>query len=261
MGENQLISRVNAAYIYGSVGGTTGDLWGIRTVKNEAGQVVIGADGNSLITPELQYCGSVYPAWRAGWNNEFVIKNFRISFSFDGQKGGLIYSQTHHKLTELGKLSHTLDGRLPGTPNYIAGDDPRIAAAGLQPIGGLYIVGEGVVENPDGSYSPNERLITARDWYERHYRLSNVETNSFDASYIKLREARIEFNVPSRLLDGIFIERASVALYGRNLYTWSSFPIFDPETSAVHGDAIVPGIEMGQLPTPRSFGINFNFIF
>ena len=66
----------------------------------------------------------------------------------------MAYSQTHHKLTELGKLEHTLNGRLPGTHYYIAGDDPRLAAAGLPAIGGVYMIGDGVIDNGDGTYRP-----------------------------------------------------------------------------------------------------------
>ncbi len=261
VGENQLISNVNAAYIMGSVGGTTGDLWGYKSLRTESGEVIINEKtGLPELTPTIEYCGSVYPAWKAGWYNEVTYKGFRLSASLDGQFGGIIYSQTHHKLTELGKLEHTLNGRIEGTENYIAGDDPRLAAAGLRAIGGIYMIGDGVNENADGTYKPNETPTTVYSWNYNYYRLSNVENNSFDASYLKLREVRVEYTLPKKLLAKTSLQSASIAIYGRNLHTWSSFPIFDPETSAMQGDAMVPGIEMGQLPTPRSFGINLNVV-
>ena len=49
------------------------------------------------------------------------------SLYFDGQVGGKMYSHSHHKMTEQGKLAHTLNGRLPGTEFYMSKDDPRIA--------------------------------------------------------------------------------------------------------------------------------------
>ena len=33
-------------------------------------------------------------------------------------------------------------------------------------------------------------------------------------------------------------------------------PMFDPETAALNGSTILPGVEMGQLPTPRTWGAN-----
>jgi hypothetical protein len=36
----------------------------------------------------------------------------------------------------------------------------------------------------------------------------------------------------------------------------TSFPMFDPETASLNGSTILPGVEMGQLPSPRTFGMN-----
>jgi hypothetical protein len=41
----------------------------------------------------------------------------------------------------------------------------------------------------------------------------------------------------------------------------SSFPIFDPETAALNGSTILPGVEMGQLPSSRTFGVNITVKF
>ena len=53
-----------------------------------------------------------------------------------------------------GKSKATLNGRLPGTPLYISGDDSRLAQAGLLPMGGTYIIAPGVVANSDGYLYP-----------------------------------------------------------------------------------------------------------
>ena len=119
-----------------------------------------------------------------------------------------------------GKIKATLNGRLPGTPLYIAGDDPRIADAGLSPIGGLYVVAPGVVENADGSYSPNTKLVTAQVYYKEYYD-QNVEASLFDASFLKIREIRIEYEFDKKLLRKTPLSQASIALYGRNLFCFT----------------------------------------
>ena len=91
--------------------------------------------------------------------------------------------------------------------------------------------------------------------------MDNVETNSFSATYVKLREARVEFNLPRKLLSVTPFTKASIAFYGRNLLCISHYPMFDPETVALNGSALVPGIETGSLPTTRSFGANINISF
>ena len=53
----------------------------------------------------------------------------------------------------------------------------------------------------------------------------------------------------------------NVALYGRDLALFSSFPIFDPETASLNGATIMPGVEMGQLPTSRTWGLNIGLKF
>ncbi|OJU56604.1 MAG: SusC/RagA family protein, partial [Bacteroidales bacterium 45-6] len=118
--ENQLITTIGSASLIGTVGGTTADLWGYKLVRNGDGKVIIGADGLPVRGSEIEYVGTAYPKWRAGLYNEFTYKRFKLSFQIDGQLGGLIYSQSFHKMSEQGKLAYTLNGRTPGSQYYIA---------------------------------------------------------------------------------------------------------------------------------------------
>jgi TonB-linked SusC/RagA family outer membrane protein len=260
--ENQLIAAIGSASLIGTVGGTTADLWGYKLVRNTNGEVVIGADGLPLRGSEIEYVGSAYPTFKAGMFNEFTYKGFKFSFQIDGQLGGLVYSQSFHKMTEQGKLAYTLNGRTPGSEYYIAGNDPRITAnAALTQLGGIYMVAPGVVQNTDGTYSPNKKLITVESYYKEYNRIANVETNSFDASYLKLREVRFDYALPKKVIDKTPLTSASIGIYGRNLVCITDYPLFDPETVALNGSSIVPGIETGSLPSTRTLGINLNVSF
>ncbi|ADQ79600.1 TonB-dependent receptor plug [Paludibacter propionicigenes WB4] len=260
--ENQLISNIGSASLIGTVGGTTADLWGYKLVRNPNGDVVIGADGLPLRGSEIEYVGSAYPSWKAGMSNEFTYKGFRFSFQIDGQLGGLIYSQSFHKMTEQGKLAYTLNGRTPGSQYYIAGDDPRITGnPALTQSGGIYMVAPGVVKNTDGSYSPNSKLITVESYYKEYNRIANVETNSFDGSYLKLREVRFDYSLPAKIIKKTPLTAASIGVYGRNLLCITDYPLFDPETVALNGSSIVPGIETGSLPSTRTLGVNLSVSF
>ena len=57
------------------------------------------------------------------------------------------------------------------------------------------------------------------------------------------------------------IQQASIGLYGRDLAMITDFPIFDPETASLNGDTILPGAEIGQLPSTRTIGVNLNIKF
>ncbi|MCS3868640.1 TonB-linked SusC/RagA family outer membrane protein [Chryseobacterium ginsenosidimutans] len=227
-------------YFNAVVGGSLGDMYGYGLMYSPDGQVIYGSDGLTGKPTQMKKIGNAYPSWRAGLQNEFRYKGFTVSFSFDGQYKGIAYSQSHHKMTEQGKLEHTLIGR----------DNP----------GGL-IVGEGVVQNPDGSFSPNTKGVLVSAYYADYYRRANVETNTFDTSFIKLRDARIAYTFPKTFTEQLKITDLTIALFGRNLWMWTKYPLFDPEAATLNDNQITPGVEMGQLPTARTVGIQLNVKF
>ena len=123
------------------------------------------------------------------------------------------------------------------------------------------MVAPGVVDNGDGTYSPNTTITTVEKYYKEYYRIANVETNSFDASYLKLRELRLDFKFPKSWLQKTFLKQASIGIYGRNLLCLTSYPLFDPENVSLDGSNMVTGVEVGTLPSSRSYGINLNVSF
>ncbi|WP_185209130.1 SusC/RagA family TonB-linked outer membrane protein [Chryseobacterium sp. C3] len=240
-GFDGIISTVGGVVFYKAVvGGSLGDMYGFKLVKNSQGQVVNDNAGLPLRPAEIEKVGNAFPKWRAGLQNDFRIKNFTVSFSFDGQYGGVAYSQSHHKMSEQGKLKSTLPGR----------DNPN----------GM-IVGEGVVQNPDGSYSPNTKAVTVSAYYAEYYRRANVETNTFSTDFIKLRDARIAYSFPKETIKSLGLQNLTLAIFGKNLWMWTKFPMFDPEVATLDNATITPGVEMGQLPTARTVGFQLNLKF
>lgn len=238
MEDKQDIGYGGNATIQARVGGTTGDIYGFGFVRSPEGQIVYNANGLPARPAEIQYIGSAYADWKAGIRNELSYKNIRFSVLFDGQYGGTVYSQTHHKMSEQGKLKHTLRGREEN-----------------------FIIGDGVVMGADGKYVPNTKQVIPADYYADFYRRANVESNAFDASFIKLREARLEYSLPVKMISRSPFKQVTFALYGRDLFMITDFPMFDPETAALNGNTILPGIEMGQLPSQRTFGANLTLKF
>jgi len=238
LSDKQDIGYGGNATIQARVGGTTGDIYGFGFVRAPDGQIVYRTTGLPERPGQIQYIGRAYADWRGGLSNEFQYKNYRFSFLVDGQYGGMIYSQTHHKMAEQGKLTKTLNGREEG-----------------------YIVGQGVVAAAGGTYIPNTKQVAPAAFYGDYYRRANVESNSFDASFIKLREVRLEYGIPAKLSKKLKLNNASLAFYGRDLAIISDFPMFDPETATLNGSTILPGVEMGQMPSTRTFGMNLTVKF
>lgn len=236
------ISTVAGVLYYNAViGGSLGDLYGFKLVRNANGEVVYDATTGLPARPDkIEKVGNAFPKWRAGLQNDFKIKNFTISFSFDGQYGGMAYSQTHHKMSEQGKLQHTLMGR----------DNPSGT-----------IVGQGVVLNADGTYSPNTKAVGLAAYYGDYYRRANIETNTFDTSFVKLRDARIAYTFSKNVIAPLKLTELTLAIFGKNLWMWTEFPIFDPEVASLNDSTITPGAEIGQLPSARTVGFQVNLKF
>ncbi len=208
-------------------------LYGLKFERAPDGQIIY-SNGLPVVTQTTEYIGDTNPDWRAGLINNLTYKNFRFSATFDGQYGGILYSHSHHKLTEQGKLKHTLKGREEG-----------------------WIVGEGVEQKADGTFVPNTTKVRPADYYAQYYRLNNTEANSFNASFLKFREVSLEYSFSDKLIGRTFLKGASIAVYGRNLKVWSDFPIYDPEVATqAGGTGILTGVEVGQMPNPATFGVN-----
>ena len=232
-GDQMIIGQSGTAYQIAKIGGPLTALYGENFSRNENGQIIYDAKtGLPVKSGKLEYIGNATPDWRAGFTNEFKYKSFRFSFTLDGQYGGVVYSQTHHKMMEQGKLAGTLPGRDVG-----------------------YIIGDGVVKNADGTYTPNATKVDVATYYGDYYRRANLESNSFEASYIKLRDVSFTFDFPKKLINKTGLDALSLTLYGRDLFTISDFPLYDPETASLNGNVYVPGVEMGQMPSTASFGL------
>ncbi|HKL19261.1 MAG TPA: hypothetical protein VJ905_09850, partial [Halalkalibaculum sp.] len=83
----------------------------------------------------------------------------------------------------------------------------------------------------------------------------------FDASYLKLREVKLTYNIPASALANLPITRASVALDIQNaLLLYTSVEGIDP--SAIQNNANGFAFwEGGGLPATRSVGFNINLSF
>ncbi len=220
------------------VGGRMGDIYGKGFERSPDGQIVFSSEGiPSLLDPVAKKWGNVFPDWKAGMVNTLEYKGFKFHFQLDGQKGGKIYSLTNHKNNEFGNTKVTLPGREDG------------------------IVGVGVVKLEDGTYVTNTKRVEARPYYEQYYARANAETNIFDASFLKIREVRLEYKLPQSLLRKTVVKNASIAVYGRDLYNFTKFPAFDPEGGNLNNGSLVQGVELGQYPSTRNMGINISCSF
>ncbi|MCU7548302.1 SusC/RagA family TonB-linked outer membrane protein [Chitinophagaceae bacterium LB-8] len=225
---------VGGGQIVAKVGGSMGDLYGRGYVRAPDGQVVYDANtGVALISQDVKYLGNTIPKWKLGFSNDFSYKQFRLNLLFDAQYGAVAHSLMHYKLAEQGKTTNTLPGRYNG------------------------IIGNGVIQEADGKYRKNDVIAMDIDeYYRSHYGVDNAEGSTFRTDFIKFREARFDYTLSPRLTKKIGLQRATIGVYGRNLFIWSPWPMFDPEFGTLSGSDIVQGFEIGQFPSSRTLGMN-----
>lgn len=216
-----------------------GDLYGIGLQRTADGQVIF-EDGLAKQTTDTKLLGNTAPDWRGGIGNTFTYKNLSLNILFDIRKGGVMYSLSHGVAMELGKMASTVPGR-----------DERS------------IVGKGVML-VDGNYVPNTVAATdVSEYYTAMYGRDVVETNLFDAGYVKLREVTLQYAFPKKWFGTSrkFIQDGSIGVYGRDLFVWTKFPWYDPESATLDNNSIIPGFETGQFPSTRTIGMNIKLNF
>lgn len=219
------------------VGESYGSMYGRKYVRDSQGNIVVGDNGRPLNTSSNphDYLGNYNPDWTGGLRNTLRYGPVSAYVQIDGQKGGAIYSLTQAYGVRSGVLIESLEGRREG----------RTPAEG----GGLIVPGVRVV---DGDTVPNDIVVDAQDYWRNLTGLH--EEFVHDASYVKLREVRIGFQVPQAWTNRIGLATAEIALIGRNLALWSDVPHIDPETAFNAGN--VQGFEYSQTPSARTIGFS-----
>lgn len=243
------------------VGERTGTLYGPGYQRVESGpmkgQIIIGSNGAPLATSSYIRLGNANPDWIGSLSNEFVYKNIIVGVLVDVHYGGEFVSRYYNKANGAGQLVESLKGREARTVGQEYSGLYYIEGAAL--VNGVYVPNS---TSTDGTYSQGVYGTSARSFIKKvtdHI----PEGQTFDATYMKLREVKLGYSIPSKVFNHL-IKDVTISLVGRNLLLWTpkSNQHFDPEVSvATSGNGLVPGQENMALPSTRSFGFNLSFKF
>lgn len=210
-------------------------------VYHENGQRIVQDNGFFAQATNQTY-GSYLPDWTGGFTNTLSYKSLSLNVHVDFQSGGTLYSVSNRYGTYSGMFQETVGLNDRGNPLR----DPVADGGGVR--------ADGVKE--DGS--PNDVYVDAQDYF-KHIR-NRREYFLYDASFVKLREVRLTYSLPSALLTSLPVNGIDISLVGRNLaILHSNVPNVDPESA--YGSGNVQGFENGQHPSTRSIGFNFVFRF
>jgi len=219
--------------VVANVGGSMGDLYGRGYMRSPDGQIVFNPSTGTAVEnlTDLIYLGNTMPQFRFSFGTGVSYKQVSMNVLFDAQFGAVGHSLTFARMAGLGKLKVTLPGRYNG------------------------VIGDGVVQNPDGTYRKNDVIATdIAAYYESIYGSNQAEGSVFRTDYLKFREANLTYTFDKKFVKRIGFRKLSIGAYGRNLFIWSPWPAFDPEFGTLAGSDIVQGFETGQLPSTRTIG-------
>lgn len=217
-----------------------GNMYGRQYVRDGEGNIVVGSNGlplNSSSNP-TGLLGNYNPDWIGSLRNRFSYGGLELAFQLDTRQGGVIYSMTNYYGRRSGVLKETIIGREESATqrDYVV---PGVKIQEITAAG-------------DTIFAPNDIPVMAQEY---HRNLGGIaEAFTFDASFVKLREISLNYNVPRSLTDRLRVSNLRLGLVGRNLYLWTDVPHIDPETAMSVGN--LQGYEYGQFPSARSFGFN-----
>ncbi len=241
---NRVYDNINQTVWYQvREGDRIGDMWGTGYLRNENGDFVISENGGFIVDNTLKKLGNYNPDFILGLTNHFQINHLSLGFVFDWRQGGQLVSRTQALAGVAGQLLETVD----------------------RPEGGIVaegVVNTGTADNP--VYTPNTKAIPAETYYRQFYDRNHEENNTYDASYLKLREVSIGYTFSKASLQNSFLkglESLRLSLLGRNLFAISDIPHFDPEQIAVQGQTVLSGVEDMSYATTRSFGLSVGLEF
>jgi TonB-linked SusC/RagA family outer membrane protein len=214
---------------FAEVGQRLGNMYGNKFIRDSKGNIVYSGGLPTYTQTNDQLLGNYNPDFILAWNNTMSYKGFKFNMLWDWHKGGVLYSYTR-----LGLLA---DGMSPET-NY-------------RPSGG--IVGQGVLS--DGT--PNTTAVPYPSYYGAtgYYSPINHEPFMSSASYVKLRQLSFGY-VFRNLIKNNPTSTLELSLIGRNLLLFAKAKDIDPETLALRGNQILPGVEYNSIPSTRQYGFS-----
>lgn len=240
-------------YSYAEVGKPLGVIRGSVWNKDPEGHIILSQNSAgdylpTMLTSAQEELGNIQPDLTGGFSTSIRFKDFTIGASFDFQVGGVIASATN----KFGEGS----GLLAVTAGY--NDKGNPIRNSVESGGGVRI--DGAVENEDGTYSPKTIYMDAMTYYQ-NYRQVIWEDNVFKASYLKMRELSVRYDVPKAFLNNLNwgVKQASLAFVAQNPWLiYSAVPNIDPSET---GNATYGFMEGGQSYSVRSFGFTINLTF
>jgi TonB-linked SusC/RagA family outer membrane protein len=250
----------NLGYARSYVGRSMGDFVTYTNKTAPDGQPIVNANGYYEMNSQPEVVANGMPKMLGGVGTTLNYKDFSLDVMTDFRIGGYVYNECYQYTMTLGIAPETANREGEGFLTYTTPDGKYTAQNG--------IILDGVVDNGDGTYSKNTKVIAYDDYIYNTYQwgqggqpcatiLYSVKENT----YWKVREMRLSYDLPASVTSKFLCKGLNVSVFGRNLfYLYKTIPNYDPETS--NGTSWKEQLLVGGSASPtRTFGISLRATF
>ena len=232
--------RTRTVFIKHIVGQPYGMITGLTQKRDPSGNLVYDANNGAPISSgKYEILGSGVADFTGGVNNAFSWKGLNLTFLIDFKSGGDIYSGTNVRMTQAGFTKRSLQGREGEAPLTVTG----------------------VSEDGTG-FKPFTKTLTpgeARNYWAQLGERAQ-ENFVYDASFVKLRQLTLGYNLPSKVWGNLPIRNLMLSFVARNLaILYKNSDNIDPESSYTSSNS--QGLDYFGMPASRTFGFNLRATF
>ena len=240
----------DAIEMYAVEGKPIGQFYTYLPKYTEDGKMIVDSNGYPILGTTLEDTGkNMNNDWTGGITTGLTFKDFTLSAALDIRKGGYMFSRTKNIMQFTGNgIVTTYNNRQP------------------------FIIPNSVVDNGDGTYSPNTTPLYQNNGSFQNY-FNNYgygyggEAYLVDRSFVKLRNVSLTWNVPKKWVHAMQLSDLSLTLFCNNVFTWTAADnrYIDPESTTIsqasYGDLATQFGELFSNPSCRVFGCNLNITF
>jgi hypothetical protein len=277
-----------------------GSMFGTVWRRDQQGRRMVNLSNSEPVTKENVYLGNFNPDFLLGFSNRFRIKDFDIYVLLDMKKGGKLYSGTRRQAIRNGVIAGFEREQESYWMRTVVMNDPlgnNLWGGVLfgEGMGSTHFTNENIyyyeparydddmntykifynsannqyekMVDADGNWIPDPDYVpeqcTQYFWPGNvgYYADGQDDLVIYDASYVKIREIAVGYNLPKKWISKIKMTNARISLVGRNLWTlYQKTPKgLDPEAALNAGNG--QGLESGSLPPTTTFGFDVKISF
>ena len=207
--------------------------------RDANGDFILNANGFPTASPTESFLGDPNPDWRGGLGTTVQYKGFTLSALFETSQGNDVWNGTRGVLNFFGIHPDT-------AVESVASQDLVNANGTVIPAGSTF-------RGFEQDFGGGPVAVDAAWWTGNGGGFGDVGEPFYeDASWTRLREVSLFYDLPKDLISKIGLTNAQIGITGRNLILWTDIEGFDPDNNLT-GASKGRGLEYFSNPGTKSF--------